>query len=86
MVDSVKGHIDVLFVQGIAKDLFSFLLSGLEVTGPNATERCAAFLAEDPIIARQRAELVARQRRLQGAQEELTSYMNKLREEVRRVA
>ncbi|KAF9455948.1 P-loop containing nucleoside triphosphate hydrolase protein [Collybia nuda] len=85
VADSVKGHVDVLFVQGIAKDIFSHLLSSLEITGPNAAERCATYLAEDPVTARKRAELVARQKRLRGAQEELISYVNKLREEAKNI-
>jgi hypothetical protein len=81
MVDSIRGHIDVLFFQGVSRNLFSSILSGLEITGPNSMERCAMYLAEDHITAKKRAKLIAQQKRLQGIQDELTLYVRKLREE-----
>lgn len=70
-VDNVPKVIDEQFVLGIARGLQDALASGLGLDSHDAHERCAKWLAEPPRVAEKREKLVARQKRLLAAQDEL---------------
>jgi Dynamin GTPase effector domain len=70
-VDNVPKAVDEMLVLGVAKELQGALVNGLGLDSPDAHERCARYLAEPPRIAEKRERLVARQKRLMQAQEEL---------------
>ncbi|KAF8504661.1 P-loop containing nucleoside triphosphate hydrolase protein [Russula emetica] len=70
-VDNVPKAIDEQLVLGIARGLQDALATGLGLDSHDAHERCAKLLAEPPRIAEKREKLVARQKRLLAAQDEL---------------
>jgi hypothetical protein len=70
-VDNVPKAIDEQLVLGIARGLQDALATGLGLDSHDAHERCAKLLAESPRIAEKREKLVARQKRLLAAQDEL---------------
>jgi hypothetical protein len=70
-VDNVPKAIDERLVLGPAKGLQDALAIGLGPDSIDAHERCAKLLAEPLRIAERREKLVARQRRLSVAKDEL---------------
>lgn len=70
-IDNVPKAIDEQLVLGIARGLQDALATGLGLDSHDAHERCAKLLAEPPRIAEKREKLVARQKRLLAAQDEL---------------
>jgi len=73
-VDNVPKAIDEQLVLGAARGLQGSLVTGLGLDSIDAHERCAKLLAEPLRIAEKRVKLVARQRRLTAANDELLDY------------
>jgi len=70
-VDSAVKAIDEELILGHAKGLHDALVTGLKLDLPDAHETCTRLVAESPHVAEKRNSLVASQRRLLLAQEEL---------------
>ncbi|KAI6044500.1 P-loop containing nucleoside triphosphate hydrolase protein [Pisolithus marmoratus] len=70
-VDMVPLAIDYEMVRGIERGLNGALLDGLQLTGEDAHERCAAMLQEPAAIASKRQELSKKLERLRAARTEL---------------
>ncbi|KAI6010933.1 P-loop containing nucleoside triphosphate hydrolase protein [Pisolithus orientalis] len=70
-VDMVPLAIDYEMVRGLERGLDEALLDGLQVTGADAHERCAAMLQEPAAIASKRQELSKKLERLRAARTEL---------------
>jgi hypothetical protein len=73
-VDNVPKAIDERLVLGVARGLQGALATGLGLDSFDAHERCAKLLAEPLRIAEKREKLVARQRRLSAAKNDLLDY------------
>jgi hypothetical protein len=73
-VDNVPKAIDERLVLGVARGLQGALATGLGLDSLDAHERCAKLLAEPLRIAEKREKLVARQRRLSAAKNDLLDY------------
>jgi Dynamin GTPase effector domain len=78
-VDNVPKAIDERLVLGIARGLQDALATGLGLDLHDAHERCAKWLAESPRTAERREKLVARQKRLSAAQDELLDVFENMR-------
>ncbi|KDQ60446.1 hypothetical protein JAAARDRAFT_191825 [Jaapia argillacea MUCL 33604] len=74
VIDNIPLIIDLKFVRAIGKDLQPFLIGKLGLGTPNASIRCASYLAEDPHIVARRDELVARKKRLESVELELYNF------------
>ncbi|TFK68463.1 hypothetical protein BDN72DRAFT_769259 [Pluteus cervinus] len=70
-VDNIPMAIDFELVQGLGRDIFEILSTGLGLNGPNAQECCREWAREPPAVAARRAELKKKLERLQGARLEL---------------
>lgn len=70
-VDIVPNAIDHEAVRGLERNLEQTLRDGLQLTGPDAHERCALMLQEPPAIATKRQEITRKLERLQAAKVEL---------------
>ena len=73
-VDSVPKAIDERLVLGVARGLQGALATGLGLDSVDAHERCAKLLAEPLRVAEKREKLVARQRRLSAAKNDLLDF------------
>ncbi|TFK66013.1 hypothetical protein BDN72DRAFT_772573 [Pluteus cervinus] len=65
--DSVPMAVDVELVQGLGRDLFQTLSSGLGIYGPSAQDKCREWAKEHPDIDTRRAQLKKKLERLQDA-------------------
>lgn len=54
VIDDVPMAIDNKFLEGFRDRLQDFLLDKLGIGGFNSTERCASYLAEDPVVVAER--------------------------------
>ncbi|KAI6095639.1 P-loop containing nucleoside triphosphate hydrolase protein, partial [Pisolithus sp. B1] len=70
-VDMVSLPVDYEMVRGLERGLDEALLEGLQITGEDAHERCAAMLQEPASIASKRQELSKKLDRLRTARTEL---------------
>ena len=70
----MPNDIDVAFVRAIAQQLQGFLIAKFSLGTTNANETCAEYLLEDPIAAKKRSELVARQKKLSMVLRKLESF------------
>ncbi|KAI6139724.1 P-loop containing nucleoside triphosphate hydrolase protein [Pisolithus tinctorius] len=70
-IDMAPLAIDYEMVRGLERGLHEALLDGLQVTGADAHERCAAMLQEPAAIASKRQELSKKLERLRAARTEL---------------
>lgn len=70
-VDMIPLAIDYEMVRGLERGLDEALLEGLQVTGEDAHERCAAMLQEPAAISSKRQELSKKLERLRAARTEL---------------
>lgn len=77
--DNVPKVIDEQLVLGIARGLQDALATGLGLDLHDAHERCSKWLAEPPRVAEKREKLVARQKRLLAAQDELLDVFENAR-------
>ncbi|KAL4066183.1 P-loop containing nucleoside triphosphate hydrolase protein [Scleroderma citrinum] len=66
-VDEVPMAIDYEAIRGLERNLEQALRDGLQLTGPDAHDRCALMLQESPAIAAKRTEITRRLERLQAA-------------------
>ena len=67
----VPTAIDYEAVLGIERNLVQTLRDGLQLTGPDAHERCALMLQEHPAVATKRHDIMMKLERLQAAKLEL---------------
>ena len=74
-VDMVPMAIDHEIVLGMRKGLDMALQEGLQITGPDAYERCKIMLEEPISIATTRRETQEKMERLQAARQELRRLM-----------
>lgn len=74
VIDYVPLSIDESFLYASADALQDFLIEKLELGKPDATERCRAYLIEDPSIVANRDKLCTKQKRLEVVQRELFSF------------
>lgn len=74
IIDSIPMMIDLHFVKAVGKDLQAFLISRLELGAADAAARCAAYLAEEPVLVARREELTAKRRRLETVRLELYKF------------
>lgn len=72
--DNVPKAIHEQLVLGAARGLQGALATGLGLDSIDAREKCAKLLAEPLRIAEKREKLVARQRRLTAANDELLDH------------
>jgi hypothetical protein len=72
--DNVPKAIDEQLVLGAARGWQGALATGLGLDSIDAHEKCAKLLAEPLRIAEKREKLVARQRRLTAANDELLDH------------
>ena len=70
----VPTAIDNEAVRGLERNLELVLRDGLQLTGIDAHERCAAMLQESPAVATRRSELTRRLERLRAAKLELMQF------------
>jgi len=70
----VPTAIDNEAVRGLERSLEQVLRDGLQLTGIDAHERCAAMLQESPAIASRRSELTRKLNRLRTAKVELLRF------------
>ena len=63
--------IDEELVLGLSNGLQDALVSGLKLDSPDAHETCARLVAENPLTAEKRKNLLAHQNKLLLAREEL---------------
>lgn len=70
-VDIVPMAIDYELVRGLERGLDHALREGLQLTGVDALEHCAAMLQEPASIAMRRQEILKRLERLREARKEL---------------
>ena len=66
--------IDHMFLFALASSLQSTLIEKLGLGSKTAEARCAAYLAEDESVVRERAELEGKMRRLESVKEELLRF------------
>lgn len=66
--------IDNEFLFAFAQSLQPFLIEKLGLGSPTASARCAAYLAEDPVVVAEREELTGRKKRLEAVQVELYNF------------
>jgi len=74
VIDNIPSLVDFKFVKAISTDLQNHLITELGLGSGDASERCAAFLAEDPMIVKRREELKARKIRLETVKTELQNF------------
>ena len=67
----VRTAIDDEAIRGLERNLEQTLRDGLQLTAPDAHERCALMLQELPAIAAKRQETTRKLERLQAARAEL---------------
>ncbi|TRM70037.1 P-loop containing nucleoside triphosphate hydrolase protein [Schizophyllum amplum] len=72
-VDNVAKAIDKELVRGIDKEIYSTLMAGLRVSGPEGQRVCSEYAQESSQAAAKREELQNKLNRLTGASEELIS-------------
>ena len=70
-IDMVPMAIDYELVRGLERGLDRALRDGLQLTGTDAHERCAAMLQEPASVAMQRQEVLKKLERLREARKEL---------------
>lgn len=70
----VPTAIDNEAVRGLERNLEQVLRDGLQLTGTDAHERCAAMLQEAPVVAARRSELTRKLDRLRTAKVELLRF------------
>ncbi|KAL1690988.1 P-loop containing nucleoside triphosphate hydrolase protein [Schizophyllum commune] len=70
-VDNIPLAIDQELVYGIERDMYSALMAGLHVNGPDGDHLCREYAQESPQAASKREELEKKLERLSGASEEL---------------
>ncbi|KAL4066185.1 P-loop containing nucleoside triphosphate hydrolase protein [Scleroderma citrinum] len=73
-VDMVPLAIDNEAVRGLERNLEQVLRDGLQLTGIDAHERCAAMLEEFPAVVARRSELTRKLERLKAAKVELRQH------------
>lgn len=66
--------IDHTFLFAFAETLQDFLIEKLGLGTANAAALCKAYLAEDPNIVTERAELTSKKHRLDNIQKELYNF------------
>ena len=66
--------IDHMFLASFASSLQSTLIEKLELGTKSAEARCAAYVAEDDAVVRERAELEGKLRRLESVRDELWKF------------
>lgn len=54
-----------MFVKGVSRELQNFLVAKLELGSERGSERCRAWLAEDPAVAARRTKLQSRKATLE---------------------
>ncbi|GJE96959.1 Dynamin domain-conaining protein [Phanerochaete sordida] len=74
VIDDVPMAIEDKFLTMFSNRLQEFLLSKLGIGGPNSSARCAAYLAEDPVVVAEREELTGKKKRLEAVQAELLNF------------
>ncbi|KAG5640591.1 hypothetical protein DXG03_007994 [Asterophora parasitica] len=74
IIDNVPSMIDYMFVKAVAEDMQSFLISKFALGTADATERCSAFLADNPMVVIKRKELSARKDRLEVVKHALHTF------------
>ncbi|KAF9229123.1 hypothetical protein BS17DRAFT_792113 [Gyrodon lividus] len=74
MIDNIPSLLDHLFVKAVAKNLQPFLITKLGIGSSESKARLAMYLEEDPRVVAQRAELVARKKRLETVEVELQTF------------
>jgi hypothetical protein len=74
-VDNTVKAIDEELVLGISSELQEALVSGLKLDSPDAQDTCAKLVAEQPHTAEKRKNLVAAQKKLLLAREELYNVL-----------
>ena len=67
--------IDHLFLYGLSERLQDTLIEKLGLGSAKSTERCAAYLSEDPGVVAARAEMMSKKERLESVQKELDNFM-----------
>ena len=75
IIDYVPLSIDHLFLYGLSERLQDTLIEKLGLGSAKSTERCAAYLSEDPGVVAARAELMSKKERLESVQKELDNFM-----------
>ncbi|KAG6807134.1 hypothetical protein H0H93_001922 [Arthromyces matolae] len=74
VIDMVPALIDLLFVRAIADDMQSSLITKFSLGTVDARERCARYLAENPMVVIRRKELTAQKHRLEEVRHALHSF------------
>ena len=74
-VDNAVKAIDEGLVFGISNELQQALVSGLKIDSPDPHDTCAKLIAEQPHTAEKRKNLVAAEKKLQLAREELYNVL-----------
>ena len=65
LVDNVPRVVDLTLVRELPDAIYTSITQALRLAEPGATERCKRLLTEDQRIVAQRADLVARKRKLE---------------------
>jgi hypothetical protein len=74
-VDNTIKAVDEELVLGLSKGLQDALMSGLKLDSPDGHDAAARLIAESPITAEKRKNLVTSQKKLELAREELYNAM-----------
>lgn len=75
IIDYAPLSIDHLFLYGLSERLQDTLIEKLGLGSARSTERCTAYLSEDPGVVAARDELMGKRDRLESVQKELDNFM-----------
>ncbi|KAH0580123.1 hypothetical protein H2248_002929 [Termitomyces sp. 'cryptogamus'] len=74
VIDTIPSLIDLLFVRAIADDMQPSLITQFSLGTVDAKERCAMYLAENPMVVVKRKELTVRKERLEEVKHALHAF------------
>ncbi|KAI0079853.1 hypothetical protein K474DRAFT_477367 [Panus rudis PR-1116 ss-1] len=74
VIDVIPMTIDHSFLFSFSESLQNRLIEKLGLGSNNSEARCTAYLAEDPKVAAERDEVMAKKKRLEAVQDELYRY------------
>ncbi|KAH9851169.1 P-loop containing nucleoside triphosphate hydrolase protein [Lenzites betulinus] len=74
VIDSIPLSIDLHLLYTLAERLQAVLIEKLGLGSAKSDARCAAYIAEDPHVAAQRSELLAKKKKLEAVQRELFNF------------
>ncbi|RDB17526.1 Interferon-induced GTP-binding protein Mx2 [Hypsizygus marmoreus] len=74
IIDNVPSLIDFMFVKPVGTEMQTSLISKLALGTPDANDRCAMYLSENPMVVVKRKELSSRKQRLEEVKQALHNF------------